>query len=86
MDQEMASDVLNNLRRQYAIKKLEDKLADTKPKFSTDFTDFDTTKGMLYTLKKEQAAVDAKSESLGPNDFDGTSWAWIDWIDEQTII
>ena len=72
MDQEMANDVLNNMRRQYAIKKLEDKLAKTSPGTFDGFNEFDQTKGMLYTLKAEQAAVDAKSESLGPNEFDGT--------------
>ena len=72
MDQEMANDVLNNLRRQYAIKKLEDKVATTPTGTFTDFNEFDQAKGMLYTLKAEQASVDAKSESLGPNEFDGT--------------
>ena len=73
MDQEMASDVLQNLRRQYAIKKLEDKLANSSPKVFSDFTDFDTTKTMLYTLRKEQAEIDGKLEALRPNDFDGTA-------------
>ena len=72
MDQEMANDVLNNLRRQYAIKKLEDKLAKTSPSTFDGFNEFDQTKGMLYTLKAEQASIDAKSASLGPNEFDGT--------------
>ena len=68
----MANDVLNNLRRQYAIKKLEDKLAKTSPRSFTDFNEFDQTKGMLYTLKAEQAAVDKKSADLGPNEYDGS--------------
>ena len=70
LDQEMATDVLNNAKRESTIKRLEKKIADAKINGYTDWNNFDTNEQMLRTLKKEQAAVEAKSVALGSSEFD----------------
>ena len=70
LDQEMATDVLNAAKRESAIKRLEKKISDAKINGYTDWNNFDTNEQMLRTLKKEQAAVDAKSVALGSSEFD----------------
>ena len=70
LDQEMATDVLNAAKRESTIKRLEKKIADAKINGYTDWNNFDTNEQMLRTLKKEQAAVDAKSVALGSSEFD----------------
>ena len=70
LDQEMATDVLNAAKREATIKRLEKKISDAKINGYTDWNNFDTNEQMLRTLKKEQAAVDAKSAALGSSEFD----------------
>ena len=76
MDQEMATDLLNNSKRHASIAALEAKVA----KMSPWDGEYDTQRQMLRTLKEEEASVQKKADGHEMDIFDVWIWDLSKWL------